>query len=458
MATITANPGAVLSLGREGENLARQIVFDIAQWQTEYGPGTVSLIAQRPGDPAPYPCAITVDGPTVIWPITSADTAVATKTPGVYAHCELQYRVDDVLVKSETWRTFVADALGEPSPEPPEPWQGWVDEVLEAAAQVQSAVVSPPKIGDNGNWWVWDADAGEYADTGAKASGDDIVYVNLDDYGMDVDGTGVNVPSDFVALMADALNNKKLVYASITLLGTAATLLLDVQMEAANDEIGQYLRFSGVGAAMLDGDVVTASGILIVLPHVSMAAFKATPIVGEQGPQGPQGPQGEPGPPGEDGVSGGDGISPTIKVSRGTNKTILTITDANGTTEAEIPDGQTGPAGADGKDGAPGKDNLPNVETLAGTEQSLELAHNVEYRCVDALTSLTVTGFGAPPAGKAALYSIQFTAGEGIAVTVPGTVIWAMAEPVFTAGCTYWLTMTELGDKYLAVWVEVANG
>lgn len=112
-----------------------------------------------------------------------------------------------------------------------------------------------------------------------------------------------------------------------------------------------------------------------------------------------------------------------------------------------------------GTDGAPGRDNLPNVETLAGAEQSLELAHNVEYRCVDTLTSLAVTGFGAPPAGKAALYSIQFTAGEGIAVTVPGTVIWAAAEPVFTAGSTYWIAWTELGDKYLGVWVEVpANG
>lgn len=112
-----------------------------------------------------------------------------------------------------------------------------------------------------------------------------------------------------------------------------------------------------------------------------------------------------------------------------------------------------------GTDGAPGKDNLPNVETLAGAEQSLELAHNVEYRCAGALTSLTVTGFGAPPAGKAALYSIQFTAAaDGITVTLPETVVWAAAEPVWTAGSTYWITWTELGDKYLAVWVEVPNG
>ena len=122
--------------------------------------------------------------------------------------------------------------------------------------------------------------------------------------------------------------------------------------------------------------------------------------------------------------------------------------------------GDTGPQGPRGSEGPPGKDNLPNVETLAGAEQSIELAYNVEYRCADALTALTITGFGAPTeSGKAALYSIVFTAGDSITVTLPDTVIWAVAEPVFTAGCTYWLTFTELGDKYLCAWVEVeSNG
>ena len=154
-------------------------------------------------------------------------------------------------------------------------------------------------------------------------------------------------------------------------------------------------------------------------------------------------------------------------MGRGEGATILTITDASGEKTASIPDGKQGPAGADGapgedgKDGAPGKDNLPNVETLVGAEQSIELAYNVEYRCADALTALTITGFGAPTeSGKAALYSIVFTASaDGVTVTLPDTIVWAVAEPVFTAGYAYWITWTELGDKYLAVWVEVpANG
>lgn len=167
MVTITARPGRLIPLGREGENLARQIVFDVSAWQAEYGPGTVSLIARRSGEDDPYPCAVTVDGAQAAWPVTAADTA----RPGSRGRCELQYRVDGVLVKSESWHTFVADALGEPVPEPPEPQQAWVDRVLEAGRRAQDAAVNPPRLGESGTWLVWDLEAGEYADTGTAAAG-----------------------------------------------------------------------------------------------------------------------------------------------------------------------------------------------------------------------------------------------------------------------------------------------
>ena len=133
--------------------------------------------------------------------------------------------------------------------------------------------------------------------------------------------------------------------------------------------------------------------------------------------------------------------------------------NGDGDLVATLDGGQTLDLGrVTGAPGAPGKDNLPNAVTLSGAEQSLVLDNNVEYRCAGALTSLTVTGFGAPPAGKAALYSIVFVAGDGITVTLPDTAIWAVAEPVWTAGSTYWITWTALGDKYLAVWAEAPNG
>ncbi|MDO5765116.1 MAG: hypothetical protein Q4P84_05400 [Elusimicrobiales bacterium] len=76
-----------------------------------------------------------------------------------------------MVVKSEMWRTYTADALGTPLPEPPEPQQAWVDKVLAAGQAAVDASVNPPKIGGNGNWFVWDFDAGKYVDTGVAASG-----------------------------------------------------------------------------------------------------------------------------------------------------------------------------------------------------------------------------------------------------------------------------------------------
>lgn len=102
-----------------------------------------------------------------------------------------------------------------------------------------------------------------------------------------------------------------------------------------------------------------------------------------------------------------------------------------------------------------GNGALVDVASLSGSEVSLVLANNVEYRCADAVTSLEITGFARGIAGKSEMWGIVFTAGETITVTVPESVVWAVAEPVFTAGSTYWITWTPMGEKYLAVWVEL---
>lgn len=105
--------------------------------------------------------------------------------------------------------------------------------------------------------------------------------------------------------------------------------------------------------------------------------------------------------------------------------------------------------------GPQGGSGLPDVVTLTGSEQSLALANNTEYRCADPVTGLTISGFAAGPEGKAEMWSIVFAADETITVTVPESVVWAVAEPMFTPGSMYWITWTPMGEKYLAVWVEV---
>lgn len=123
--------GSILPLGKQGENLARNIQFDLTRWISTFGPGTVQLLHQRSGDEAPYPVAVEQDGDCAVWTVTNADTAAAGT-----GRAELQYYVGDALVKSETWMTKVLPALGPASETPPEAQQGWVDQVLAQVAKI----------------------------------------------------------------------------------------------------------------------------------------------------------------------------------------------------------------------------------------------------------------------------------------------------------------------------------
>ena len=171
---VNAKPSGILSLGRTGENQARSIRFDVSHWVRDFGPGVVELVHQRSGDPYPYPVVVSQDGNEVTWNITATDTAAAGT-----GSAELQYYVGDTLAKSETWMTKVFPALGPAAETPPDPYQSWVDQVLqagtvatEAAEKAANAAVRQPIVGGNGNWWTWDLEAGAYVDTGIYSGGD----------------------------------------------------------------------------------------------------------------------------------------------------------------------------------------------------------------------------------------------------------------------------------------------
>lgn len=139
MIVVNANTLSSLPIGRCGENLARKVVFDLSAWEAEYGPGTVELIHQRPGDTSPYPVATVREGSTLVWTLTATDTAVASSY-GSDGRCELRWYVGETLAKSQIWRTWVESAMGTPSETaPPEPEKGWVDKVLEAGTSAKEA-------------------------------------------------------------------------------------------------------------------------------------------------------------------------------------------------------------------------------------------------------------------------------------------------------------------------------
>ena len=131
MQSIYAHPGVHLALGRKGENVARQVVFDLRSWRAAYGDGAVSLCAMRAGDTEPYPCGVTQDEDTAVWVLRAADV----DKPG-WGNVQLSYYVGDTLAKSQTWRTLVAPSLcacGDPG----EVQQGWLDQAGKDAAAAQ---------------------------------------------------------------------------------------------------------------------------------------------------------------------------------------------------------------------------------------------------------------------------------------------------------------------------------
>ena len=135
MKEVRANANTPLPLGRQGENLARRIVFDVSGWLSAYGAGTVRLLHQRPQDNAPYPVSITQEAGYVYWDVTAADTAQA----GIHGQAELRYYVGETLVKSAIYKTSVSPALGMETEEAPQAGQNWIDNLLDAAEQAQEA-------------------------------------------------------------------------------------------------------------------------------------------------------------------------------------------------------------------------------------------------------------------------------------------------------------------------------
>ena len=167
MRTVVVRNGARILLGKQGENKAVRVVWSgiVEQYAKLYGDGRFELVVVQKGQA--YPAVVSVDGADLVWDVLAAD--VATVGAG---SLELIYYVDDTIAKSQTWDTFVvASKSAEGTTDPPEPQKAWVDKVLAAGQAAVDASVNSPKIGSNGNWWVWDFEAGAYVDTGVAASG-----------------------------------------------------------------------------------------------------------------------------------------------------------------------------------------------------------------------------------------------------------------------------------------------
>lgn len=277
-----------IKLGRRGENQARKVVFDVLRkWREGYGDGVASLIVQRNGDAQPYPVTLTEEDGTLVWLVSSVDTAVAGE-----GAAELRYTVGDTIVKSQIYKTRVRETLEDSGETPPPAYQSWVDEVLQAAADAETAVGKMPYVDKTtGNWFKWDAAAGAFADTGVAATG----------------------PQGEVGPKGDTGE------------------------QGPKGETGATGPKGDTGATGAQG------------PKGETGATGATGPQGPKGETGPRGPQGEQGPKGATGPAGPQG-------AKGDKGDAFTYSDFTAAQLAALKGdkGDTGPQGEKGDTGATG--------------------------------------------------------------------------------------------------------
>lgn len=302
-----------LPLGHQGENEAQRIVWRglADSWARLYGEGVFALTVLREGDSAPYPASLKSENGDVIWTLSNADTAKAGE-----GMAELTYTVGGAIAKSRTWRTVVEPSLSaNGTTEPPAAYQSWVDEVLQAAADAETAVSKMPYVDETtGNWFKWDATAGAFADTGVAATGPQGEVGPKGDTGEQgpKGETGATGPKgDTGATGAQGPKGE-----------TGATGATGPQgpkgetgprgPQGERGIQGETGPAGPRGAKGDKGDAFTYSDFTAA----QLAALKGdkgdtgpkgdkgdTGATGPTGPEGPRGPQGEPGPPGKDGVT-----------------------------------------------------------------------------------------------------------------------------------------------------------
>ena len=357
-----------IKLGRRGENQARKVVFDVlGKWREGYGDGVASLIVQRNGDAQPYPVTVTEDDGTLVWLVSSVDTAVAGE-----GAAELRYTVGDTIVKSQIYKTRVRETLEDSGETPPPAFQSWVDEVLQAAADAETAVSKMPYVDETtGNWFKWDAAASAFADTGIAATG----------------------PQGEVGPKGDTGEQGP---------------------KGDPGETGPKGDTGATGAQGPKGETGATGATGPQGPKGDTGATGPTGPEGPRGPQGEQGPQGQTGPQGETGPAGPKGetgsgfkvlgyydtaealdeaklatAQPGDAYGVGTSEPYdIYILDgttgkfrpngplqgAKGDTGPQGPQGpkgdpgETGPQGPAGADGAPGKDGAKGADGLPGKD------------------------------------------------------------------------------------------
>lgn len=169
--------------GRTGENGAAVLYLDVSEWLSERPEAQVQAAFER-ADGLCYPVECRVADGYAAVTLGAAETECA-------GEARIEYRLmeEGVVQKSHAYRGWIEAALTGEDAEPENPGKAFVDRVFDqadsanaaaqraeaAAERAEGAVISsvnPPIIGENGNWYLYDEERGEYADSGKPSRGE----------------------------------------------------------------------------------------------------------------------------------------------------------------------------------------------------------------------------------------------------------------------------------------------
>ena len=118
-------------IGRQAENNAVKIVFDLSFLIQNFGQGTGVLVHQRTKDDAPYIVTTIQDGSTLSWNVTNIDTAYV----GV-GQVELRWTVGNTLAKTIIYKTWTVKSITADTVIPDE-YQSWYDAMIDYIDQLK---------------------------------------------------------------------------------------------------------------------------------------------------------------------------------------------------------------------------------------------------------------------------------------------------------------------------------
>lgn len=118
-------------IGRQAENNAVNVVFDLSFLIQNFGDGTAVLVHQRTKDNAPYIVTTQQDGSTLSWNVSQIDTAYV----GV-GQAELRWTVGDTLAKTIIYKTWTVKSITADEVMPDE-YQSWYDAMIDYIDQLK---------------------------------------------------------------------------------------------------------------------------------------------------------------------------------------------------------------------------------------------------------------------------------------------------------------------------------